>query len=89
MPTYNYKCNQCSDVFSVKQSIKDEPLKLCESCGGEVRRLISGNTGIIFKGSGFYLTDYSRKSTVQNNSKSEPKKDVSKNKTKLTKKETK
>ena len=62
MPTYNYKCDSCADIFSIRQSIKDEPLIKCDKCGGKVSRIISGNTGLIFKGSGFYLTDYARKS---------------------------
>ena len=88
MPTYNYKCDQCADVFSVRQSIKDDPLEVCKSCGGKVERLISGSTGLIFKGGGFYLTDYARKSNIPNNN-SVSKKDVSNIKTKITKKETK
>ncbi len=58
MPTYEYKCNKCEEVFEVFQKITDEPLKECPVCGGEVKRLVSGGAGIIFKGSGFYTTDY-------------------------------
>jgi putative FmdB family regulatory protein len=58
VPTYEYECRQCGHRFEVFQSIKDAPLAACERCGGEVRRLISGGAGLLFKGSGFYLTDY-------------------------------
>ena len=61
MPTYEYACAECSREFEVFQSIKDEPLKTCD-CGknGAVRRKIGRGAGIIFKGSGFYETDYKR-----------------------------
>jgi putative FmdB family regulatory protein len=57
MPTYEYKCTQCDHQFDVFQSMTDEPVKTCEKCGGEVRKLF-GTAGIIFKGSGFYVNDY-------------------------------
>lgn len=60
MPTYEYQCDSCSHRFEVKQSIKDDPLSACERCGKAVRRLIS-SPGIMFKGSGWYVTDYSDK----------------------------
>ena len=63
MPTYEYKCNSCSHVFEAFQSIKDDPLDTCPLCGKKVRRLINGGTGIIFKGSGFYVTDKGRGSS--------------------------
>ena len=62
MPTYEYECRQCGHRFETFQSMKDEPLKKCEKCGGELRRLIGTGAGIIFKGSGFYQTDYRSKS---------------------------
>ena len=58
MPTYEYECNECKHRFEEVQSIKAEPLKVCPECGGESRRLISGGTGFILKGPGFYKTDY-------------------------------
>jgi putative FmdB family regulatory protein len=57
MPTYEYECKSCGHTFDAFQSMKDEPLKICPQCGREVRRLIHGGTGVIFKGSGFYVTD--------------------------------
>ena len=59
MPTYEYESKDCGHSFDVFQSIKDEPLRVCPECGKELRRLINGGTGIIFKGSGFYVTDKS------------------------------
>ncbi|MCX8122735.1 MAG: zinc ribbon domain-containing protein [Spirochaetes bacterium] len=58
MPTYEYVCTSCDNKFEIFQSIKDEPLKTCSKCGSEVKRLIGSGAGIIFKGSGFYVTDY-------------------------------
>jgi putative FmdB family regulatory protein len=58
MPTYEYKCSECEELFEVFQKITDDPLKTCQVCGGELKRLISGGMGVIFKGSGFYTTDY-------------------------------
>jgi putative FmdB family regulatory protein len=57
MPTYEYECKSCGHTFDVFQNMSDEPVKICPTCGGEVRRLIRGGTGVIFKGSGFYVTD--------------------------------
>lgn len=58
MPTYDYACDTCGHRFEAFQSISEEPLKSCVNCGGPVRRLIGSGAGIIFKGSGFYVTDY-------------------------------
>jgi putative FmdB family regulatory protein len=63
MPTYEYECEKCGKRFDVFQSMSDEPLKKHEKCGGKLKRLISGGAGIIFKGSGFYATDYKNKSS--------------------------
>jgi putative FmdB family regulatory protein len=57
MPTYEYECKKCSGTFEIFQSMNDEPVKICPKCGGEVRRLINGGAGIIYRGSGFYSTD--------------------------------
>lgn len=57
MPTYEYICEQCGYRFEKSQQMSDEPVKECPKCGGNTRRLF-GNIGLIFKGSGFYKTDY-------------------------------
>jgi putative FmdB family regulatory protein len=64
MPTYDYKCTKCEEMFEVFHKISDEPLKTCSVCGGELVRLISGGLGVIFKGNGFYTTDYKKASTA-------------------------
>ena len=62
MPTYEYACRLCEHEFEVFQSMKDDPLSRCPSCGEDgLKRLIGLGAGIIFKGSGFYETDYKRK----------------------------
>ncbi len=59
MPTYEYKCDACGNEFEEFQSITSKPTKKCPKCGkSKVRRLISAGAGMIFKGSGFYITDY-------------------------------
>ncbi|MCL2319697.1 MAG: zinc ribbon domain-containing protein [Treponema sp.] len=57
MPTYGYECKSCGYTFDAFQSMSDEPLKKCPKCGKKIHRLITGGTGIIFKGSGFYVND--------------------------------
>ncbi len=59
MPTYDYKCDACDHQWEEFQSIKANPTKKCPSCGkSKARRQIGGGAGLIFKGTGFYLTDY-------------------------------
>ncbi len=59
MPTYEYQCEACGKKFELFQSITAKPIKKCPNCGkNSARRLISAGGGIIFKGSGFYETDY-------------------------------
>ncbi len=58
MPTYEYQCEICGREFEKVQKISDDPVLECPNCGGEARRLISGGAGLLFKGSGFYSTDY-------------------------------
>jgi putative FmdB family regulatory protein len=62
MPTYEYECEKCGHRFEVFQRMSDPKLEDCpkDSCGGHVRRLIGRGAGIIFKGSGFYETDYKK-----------------------------
>ncbi len=63
MPTYEYKCDECGYVFEEFQSMKENPLSICPKCKGKVHRLIGAGAGLIFKGSGFYLTDYKKSNT--------------------------
>jgi len=58
MPTYEYECEKCHHQFEKFQNITEEPVKVCPVCGGNVKRLISGGGGFLFKGNGFYITDY-------------------------------
>jgi len=58
MPTYEYECQKCGYLFERFQSITEEPLKRCPKCRGKIKRLLGTGAGIIFKGSGFYETDY-------------------------------
>ena len=64
MPTYEYECTKCGHTFEAFQSMKDEPLSSCPKCRGRVRRIIQGGIGVIFKGSGFYTTDYKKSSAL-------------------------
>jgi putative FmdB family regulatory protein len=63
MPTYEYECQQCGNRFEEFQKMTDEPLTTCPQCGGSVRRLLGAGAAVIFKGSGFYKTDYERHGT--------------------------
>lgn len=58
MPTYEYRCKSCKHVFERLRKISDASVVECPECGGETERLISGGAGLLFKGSGFYITDY-------------------------------
>ena len=62
MPTYEYKCLDCGILFEQFQRITEESIKECPKCKGNVKRLIGAGAGPIFKGSGFYQTDYKTKS---------------------------
>jgi putative FmdB family regulatory protein len=74
MPTYEYECKSCGHTFDVFQSMNDEPVRDCPRCGREVRRRINGGGGIIFKGSGFYVTDRKAGSGAASNAASSPQK---------------
>ena len=63
MPLYEYKCQECGLRFERRQSFTEEPVSICPDCHGEVVRLIHA-AGIIFKGSGFYVTDNRGKSST-------------------------
>ena len=58
MPTYDYECGKCEHRFEKFQPISDKPISKCPKCGGKTRRLIGAGAGILFKGAGFYQTDY-------------------------------
>ena len=60
MPTYDYECLKCGINFEAFQKMSDEALRECPQCRGKVKRLISSGSGIIFKGKGFYATDYKK-----------------------------
>jgi putative FmdB family regulatory protein len=63
LPLYEYRCQKCGAVYEKIQKFSDPPLKSCEKCGGKLERLIS-SPAIQFKGSGWYVTDYARKSSA-------------------------
>ncbi len=60
MPTYSYQCMDCGNVTDVYHGMSATPKVVCEACGGATRRLLGSGAGLIFKGSGFYETDYKR-----------------------------
>ena len=70
MPTYQYKCEECGIAFERFQHFSEDPVRTCPECDGPVRRVIHP-VGVIFKGSGFYVTDNKRSSALT--SKAEPK----------------
>ena len=95
MPTYEYKCESCNCQFEEFQGINEPPLQICPCCKeGKVKKLISAGGGLLFKGSGFYVTDYkghgngngngngkkkkNKETKVENKVKSEDKKDSKK-----------
>lgn len=70
MPTYEYRCTACEHRFERVQKMSDLPRKRCPKCGKKVERLIGAGAGLLFKGSGFYITDY-RSSAYQAQAKAE------------------
>jgi putative FmdB family regulatory protein len=75
MPIYEYRCEKCGNVFEVLQRFSDDPLKIHEACGGEVEKLIS-QSAFQLKGSGWYATDYAKKSLVTPAAKSDGKQET-------------
>lgn len=76
MPTYDYRCDACGHELEVFQSMSDDRLTVCPACGeSKLRRLIGSGAGIIFKGSGFYETDYKRSRSSSSGSSSDKKPD--------------
>ena len=78
MPTYDYICNKCGHTFELFQSMTETPRKTCPVCKRVVRRLVSGGSGLIFKGSGFFLTDYKNDKKPPKDKKETKKKEPSK-----------
>ena len=62
MPLYEYRCSTCEETFEVIQQFSDAPLQTCQKCGGPLDKLLS-SSAIQFKGAGWYINDYSRKSS--------------------------
>jgi putative FmdB family regulatory protein len=62
MPTYDYECTKCGHTYEAFQQMTAAKLTKCPKCGGKVKRLIGAGSGIIFKGTGFYQTDYKKSS---------------------------
>jgi putative FmdB family regulatory protein len=58
MPTYEYRCTRCDRTFEKFQGITEQRVKKCPRCGGRVERLIGAGAAVLFRGSGFYQTDY-------------------------------
>ena len=73
MPTYEYECPNCGDVAEVVHGMKEEPKIVCSACNGGadggfvMTKLMSGGAGVIFKGDGFYETDYKQKDRKKKN----------------------
>lgn len=70
MPTYGYRCGACGHEFEIQQRISAEPLKVCPKCQGPLSKMLYA-TGVIFKGSGFYKTDYKSTSSSSSSNGSE------------------
>ncbi len=82
MPTYDYFCKNCQYEFEEFQSMSADPIKVCPKCKqASVIRKISGGSGLIFKGTGFYITDYARKNSSTSTKKSKSKTSTSAAKT--------
>lgn len=73
MPTYEYECGACGHRFEKFQSMTEKPVRQCPECGeSRAQRVISGGAGVLFKGSGFYQTDYRSKGYKEAASKDKP-----------------
>jgi putative FmdB family regulatory protein len=70
MPIYEYVCEKCGAHLEIMQKVTDEPLKRCRKCRGKLEKIVS-RTSFQLKGSGWYLTDYSRKSSTSGNEKAD------------------
>ncbi len=72
MPNYEYECQKCHKRLEAFQSITAKPLTKCRACGGKLKRLLGRGSGFLFKGSGFYITDYRSKSYQDAKKKDQP-----------------
>jgi putative FmdB family regulatory protein len=72
MPTYDYRCDRCENRFERVQKFSDSPVKTCPKCRGPVKRVVHA-TGIVFKGSGFYINDSRKAASKSSESESVPK----------------
>lgn len=72
MPTYDYRCKKCGHRFEVFHGIKDETPRRCPRCRGRAQRVPAGGAGLIFRGSGFYITDYRSRDYKEKASKEHP-----------------
>lgn len=72
MPTYDYVCTVCKSQFEIFQKMSDLHLTICPECGGEIIRKIGAGAGMIFKGTGFYETDYKSKTKNEKKTVSKP-----------------
>ena len=73
MPTYDYECSECNHTFEAFHSMSADPLKECPECGGSVKRLLGMGAGVLFKGGGFYETDYRSSSYKKDQAADKPK----------------
>ena len=74
MPTYDYECDACGHTFELFQSISEPVKRKCPECGkSKLRRLFGTGAAVVFKGSGFYITDYAKKDSVKEKSKEQVK----------------
>jgi putative FmdB family regulatory protein len=71
VPIYEYQCSKCGEIFEAFQKVTDNPLSQCKFCQGQVERLIS-HSSFQLKGSGWYLSDYARKSSSSDSPESKP-----------------
>jgi putative FmdB family regulatory protein len=72
MPHYDYQCEKCGNKFEIFHKMSETPVLHCPKCDGKARKMIGAGAGIQFKGSGFYSTDYKKKSTCENKSVDNP-----------------